>query len=79
MFYDINNEIANKLLSNLLKTVYVDDFALYLSNRNTRTITGQLQLALNQVVKWTQETRFTFSFTGFTLFHTKTMQICRMY
>lgn len=41
---------------------------------NTHAITRQLQLALNQVVNWTQETEFTFS-----CINTKTGHVCRVY
>ena len=52
---------------------HVDDFVMYASVKNTRVIKRQLQLALNRLEGWSNETGF-----GFSLAKTKSIHICRV-
>ena len=55
------NEITNNMSHMVYKTIYVDDFAIYSSGKNERTVKRQIQIALNKVAKWCEDTGFTFS------------------
>ena len=67
------NEVASNLPLTLHKTIYVDDFLIYESAKNERTIRRQLQLALNSVSRGCDKTGFSFY-----LSKAKTMHVCRV-
>ena len=66
------NSIADSLPASVKSNVYVDDFMLYSSGANPVLIECRLQLALNTLSSWSNQTGFQFSPTK-----TVCMHICR--
>jgi len=55
------NGLPGVVPNNLDCTLYVDDFALYGISANLPSLVRRMQLALNRVVKWSENNGFTFS------------------
>lgn len=55
------NTINNSLPHSVGSTLYVDDFAIYASGSDSRMVQRQLQLAINKLQDWSNETGFRFS------------------
>ena len=55
------NDIAKVLTSNINCSLYVDDFTIYISSKKLSHIGRQLQININNIVKWTRENGFTVS------------------
>ena len=66
------NNISNRLPVNVYCTLYVDDFSIYSSGQVPNIIERHLQVALNGLQRWGDETGFQFSRNKNT-----TMHICR--
>lgn len=64
--------ITRCLTDTVKGTLYVDDFTIYASGALTHTIERRLQVVINRLIKWTQETGFIFS-----PMKTVSMHICR--
>ena len=66
------NDIVRVLPQHVQSTLYVDDFAIYTSGSVLHLMERRIQIAINNLTKWTHTTGFTFSKTK-----TKSMHICR--
>jgi len=55
------NNITQNISLPVQSTLYADDFNNYCRRKNLATIQTHLQLAINNLLKWTQTSGFTFS------------------
>ena len=68
------NGIVSAVREPVKASLFVDDFAIYCSSRNISMAQRQLQLVLNRLQEWSQNTGFNFSLTK-----TCAMHFCRIY
>jgi len=55
------NSITTALPASIHSVLYVDDFTIYASGSNTHTIERQLQMGLNSLARWSQQSGLQFS------------------
>jgi len=55
------NDVVENIPPGVCKSLYVDDLAIYYSSRNLNSIERQLQLAINNIHKWTCRNGFQIS------------------
>ena len=66
------NDIGNNIPRSIGRSLYVDDFAIWLSASSTRYLERQLQLAIARLERWAGQNGFRFSVAK-----TVTVHFCR--